>query len=163
MTAPTTAGRTRRPPRSRAQRRSGYVGTIVVDAILLLLINRWPGWAVLPFLTAGMSQVLPWINASLLVGMAFAAVSVLADPPWLRALGTLATAVIGLGGVVRMWQVFPFDFTGSAVDWTGVVRILLVLGIIGAGIGVVAALVALVVALVRGPARPVPGDPGPAG
>lgn len=154
MTRPTTAGRTRRPHRSPAQRRGGYVATIVVDAILLFGINRWPGWAVLPFLTAGMTEVLPWINASLLVGMVFAAGSLLFDPPWLRALGTLATAVVGLGGVVRTWQVFPFDATGSAVDWTGAVRVLLVVGIVGAAIGVVVAAVALVVAI----ARPRPPD-----
>ncbi len=143
----TTSRPSRRPPRSPTQRRPGYVGTIVVDGLILFLINQWPGWAVLPFLTDDMTAVLPWINASLLLGLAVSAVWLMADPFWLRAIGTVATALVGLVSVVRMWQVFPFDFTGSAVDWTVPVRIVLIVGIVGAAIGVLGALIAFVVAV----------------
>ncbi|MGV9709434.1 hypothetical protein ACWDTI_02045 [Gordonia sp. NPDC003424] len=143
------SSRSRRPRRPRAQRRSGYVGTIVVDALLLFGINQWPGWDVLPFLTPDMTEVLPWINASLVAGIVTSAVWLVVDPPWLRALGTVVTASIGLVGVVRMWQVFPFDFSGSGFDWTLVVQVLLIVGIVGSVIGVLAAVIGFVVAVAR--------------
>jgi len=136
-----------RPPRrhrSIANRRGGYVGAILVNAILLYLINVWPGWAVLPFLTADMGVVLPWINASIVVSMGVNVVYLVADPRWLRALGSIVTGVVGLAATVRMWQVFPFNFTGGAVDWAPWLRIALILGMVGGVIGIVVAAVTFV-------------------
>ncbi|HEY5881484.1 MAG TPA: hypothetical protein VIU11_21420, partial [Nakamurella sp.] len=105
-----------RPPRARRTRRGGYVGAIVVNAIMLYLINVWPGWAVLPFLTDDLRVVLPWINASILTSIVVNVGYLVADPRWVRALGSIVTGVVGLVATVRMWQVFPFDFAGSAID-----------------------------------------------
>ncbi len=148
MNASAVASRAR--PRSTAARRSGYVGTILVNVALLFLINRWPGWAVLPFLTPDMWLVLPWINASLIAAAVVGAVCLLADPAWLRSLGSAVTGVFGLAATVRMWQVFPFDFGSSSFDWALLVRILLVLGIVGGAIGIVVALVGVVRGLTGG-------------
>lgn len=136
-----------RPPRSRrttTSRRGGYVGAIVVNAIMLYLINVWPGWAVLPFLTVDLSVVLPWINASILTSIVVNLGYLVADPRWLRALGSIVTGAVGLVAIVRMWQVFPFDFAGSAIDWTVPVRVALALGIAGAVVGIAVAVVMFV-------------------
>jgi hypothetical protein len=42
-----------------------------------------------------------------------------------------------LAVLVRVWQVFPFDFGGSSVDWPMIVRTALVFAIVGTVIGVV--------------------------
>ena len=69
------------------------------------------------------------------------------DPAWLRAVGDIVTTGVGLAALVRLWQVFPVDFTVTAVDLDLVARWVLVLGIVGSVIGIVAAAARLVRAL----------------
>jgi len=128
--------------RTRVARRAGYVVAAAVNAVLLYLINGRPGWDVLPFLTGDMTKVLPLINLSLVAGIAVNLVQAVRDPRWLVATGGVVTTGVGLAAVVRLWQVFPFDFaTGS--PWTAIARILLLLGIAGSVIGLVVQIVAL--------------------
>ena len=122
-------------------RRFGYVVAVLVNAAMLYAVNRWPGWEVLPFLTADLVLVLGLVNASIVVNLAANLVYLVRDPRWLRALGDLLTTAVGLVALVRMWQVFPFDFSGDWAGWTLVVRILLGLGIVGSAIGLVTACV----------------------
>ena len=56
----------------------------------------------------------------------------------------LVTAGIGLIVMIRIWNVFPFDFSDSAFDWTFVVRLLLVVAMVGAAIGIVVQFVTLI-------------------
>jgi hypothetical protein len=62
---------------------------------------------------------------------------------WLTPVGTLVTSFFGLVATVRVLQVFPFSF-GPGFDWEPVLRIVLVLGAVGAGIGALLAVVQLV-------------------
>ena len=127
--------------RSPAGRRTGYVAGGLANAALLWLIHVWPGWDVLPFLTGDMTQVLGWIDASLIAGIAVSAVHLVRDPGWLTPAGTLVTTAFGLAATVRMLQVFPFDLSPG---WETVARVLLVVGVVGSGVGLVVALVSLV-------------------
>ena len=51
---------------------------------------------------------------------------------------------VGLAAMVRLWQVFPFDLGGAGFDWDLVVRCALVLGMVGAVLGALVAVVHLV-------------------
>jgi hypothetical protein len=62
----------------------------------------------------------------------------------LTAAGGIVTTAIGLAAVVRLLQVFPFDFGDDGSGWALVARIVLWLGIVGPAIGIVVNLVALV-------------------
>jgi len=136
--------------RKRVARRAGYVVAAAVNAVLLYLINGRPGWDVLPFLTGDMAKALPLINLSLVAGIAVNLVYVIRDPRWLVAAGGVVTTGVGLAAVIRLWQVFPFDFaTGSA--WETIARILLLLGMAGSVIGLVVQIVALVRAVAGRP------------
>jgi hypothetical protein len=46
--------------------------------------------------------------------------------------------------LVRIWQVFPFDFGSSSINWQLATRILLIIGIIGSDIAIIVASIALV-------------------
>ena len=138
MPLPTAA---RRP--SAAARRVGYLVGIVVDAALLFVLNGQPGWQALPFLTSDTSQVIGLVNLSLAVSLAVNAVYLFYDPPWLKSLGDLITAGIGLAVAIRIWQVFPFTFQGSAAWWSTAVRVLLILVIAGSAISIVVQAVSL--------------------
>jgi hypothetical protein len=137
-----TATEPKKRPSSGA-RRFGYFVAFLVNAAMLYAANRWPGWDALPFLTEDTARVMPMVNASIVVGLGANVVYLVHDPRWLRALGDLVTTAFGIAAMVRIWEVFPFSFSGG-FDWALVVRVLLVLGIAGSAIGMVTNVVALV-------------------
>ena len=122
--------------------RGGNVGSALVNAAMLWGINIWPGWQVLPFLTSDMTRVLGTINASLTAGIVVNLVFVVIRNRGIMALGNLVVLGIGLAAVLRLWEVFPFDFGDSWSGWPVVVRVLLVLGIAGSIIGALVEIVA---------------------
>ena len=133
---------TKRP--TKAARRTGYVIAALVNAGLLYLVNVWPGWDILPFLTGDFTEVLGWANASMIAGIVVNLVYVLRDAAWVRALGDIVTMSIGIAGLIAMWQVFPFDFADASFDWALLFRWVLGVGIVGSAIGIVVNLVSLV-------------------
>jgi hypothetical protein len=121
---------------------AGYIAAVVVNGVLLYLIDVAPGWEAVPFLTPAMTLVLGLVNATLVAGLVANLVYTVADPPRLRALGDLVTTSIGLAALVRIWQVFPFDFAHDAV-WEVVARTALWFGFVGSGIAIIVALARL--------------------
>ena len=121
-------------------RRAGYVFGALANALLLWLIHVWPGWETVPFLTGDMTQVLGWVDAALVAGIAVPVVHLVRDPAWLTPAGTLVTTAFGLAAVARLLQIFPFDLSPG---WATAARVLLVLSVIGSAIGLLAALVSL--------------------
>ncbi len=134
-----------RPPRGRT-RQAGYVVGAVVNALMLLAVNVWPGWEKLPFLTQETELVIGLVTASILVNLLANVVYALVHRAWLKPLGDVITTWIGLLALVKIWQVFPFDFEGSS-GWDLLTRVLLAVGIGGSCIGILAALVNLTKAL----------------
>jgi hypothetical protein len=146
---------------STAARRFGYAVAAAINIVLLYLINVHPGWSAVPVLTDDTVDVLPLVNASLAVGIAVAVVEVIRDPPWLVALGGMATTAIGTATVLRMWQVFPLDFGNGSFDWAMLARVLLAVAVIGSIVGFAAQTAALAGALRAGPVLRTPRPPGP--
>ena len=124
-------------------RRAGYLVAVLVNAAMLYAVNVWPGWESVPFLTEGMRLVIGLVNLSIVVNLGANVVYLVRDPPWVRALGDILTTAVGLLAMIRMWQVFPFDFGNTSFDWTLVVRVLLGVGIVGSSIGIGVAAVSL--------------------
>ena len=135
--------------RSRASRRGGYLVSIAINAVLLYLLNAHPGWQSMSFLTPATAQVIGLVNLTLSAGIAANGVYVIADPPPLRAVGDLVTLTITLVATVRVWDVFPFAFHGSVAFVAVVARVLLIIGIVGASIGILYSVVTLIRSLVR--------------
>jgi hypothetical protein len=130
----------RRPGRVGA-RRAGYAVAAGINGLLLFGINVTPGWSVVPFLTPDMAAVLPWINASLAAGILANAIYLFRDTPGVKGIGDLVTEVVGLAAIVRLWQVFPFDFGAEPNAWAAVVRVLLIVAAAGTAIAVIASVV----------------------
>ncbi|KRE91921.1 hypothetical protein [Arthrobacter sp. Soil764] len=128
-------------------RPSGNLGSAIVNALLLYGINIWPGWQVLPFLTADMDRALDLINASLIAGIIVNLVCVVIRARALLALGNIVVMGFGVAAMLRLWEVFPFDFGDGWSGWPVVVRVLLVLGTVGSVIGAVVEVVNLFRAL----------------
>lgn len=134
-----TTKRNRRPPAS--ARRVGYLIGALVGVVLVYLIDVRPGWQTLPFLTADTAQVLWLVNASLIAGVLANLVYLVRDTRRVTGFCGVVTTAFGLAATGRIWQVFPFDFAGYAVNWELLVRVLLVLGIVGSGIAILVNLV----------------------
>ena len=128
---------------TQASRRAGYVVAAVLNGVLLWLIHVWPGWDAVPFLNSDFQTVLWLVDLSLVVTILLNLVYLVRDPRWLTAAGAVVTASIGLAAVIRMMQVFPFDFGESDV-WPVVFRVLLWVALVGSIIGIVANLVTMV-------------------
>lgn len=136
-------------------RRLGYVVAVAVNVGLLYLLNRNPGWEAVPFLTPAMGRVIGVVNLSIAVGAAANLLYVVWDPEWLKALGDLTTTCVGLLAMLRLWQVWPFDFA-SGTPWDLLARVALGLGLLGSVVGILASTVRYVRALGQpsGSARP---------
>ena len=129
--------------RSSAARRFGYLVAIAVNAALLWAVNRLLVWGWPGFLTEEFTEVLGLISASLIAGMVVNAALLLRDRGRAKALGELVTAAFGLAISVRMWTVFPFDFSGYGTDWSGALRVALGVGIAVLAVAVLANLATL--------------------
>lgn len=138
-----------RPRPSAASRaaRTGDFGSVVANALMLFLLNVTPGWQVLPFLTADTARVLGAVNASLVATIVAGLVYVVVGSRTVRALGGVVTAGFALVALLRIWRVFPFDFAGSAYDWTLVTRVVLGFAVAATVVGILAS----VALLSRGP------------
>jgi hypothetical protein len=116
-------------------RRSGYVIAIAVNVVMLYVVNNLLAWNILPFLTDDFGRVLWLIDVSLLATIMVNFVYVAYDQRWFRSLGQIGLNLISLVVAVRMYQVFPFDFTGSTFDWTQIARVVIIFTILGTAIG----------------------------
>lgn len=139
-----------RAGRSAAARRSGYVVSLIVNGALLVLINAAPGWQAVPFLTPATSQVIGLVNVVLILNLIVNASYLVYDGRWLRALGDIVTTAVGLAVAVRILEVFPFAFHGSASFWSTVIKIALILAIVGGCIGILVQVIRLIVMAARG-------------
>ncbi len=142
VTTPERPARRQRP--SAASRRFGYALGITLNVLMIFFINEWPGWQEVPFLTDATNDVLPLLNASLVISAVVNAVYLIADPRWLKALGDAFTAVVSFAVILLVLLVFPFDFSAYSFDWAMLVTVMLWIGMIGSAIAVVANLVTLV-------------------
>lgn len=115
----------RHAPPSTANRFGHLVG-IAVNLVLLFVAHHLLEWGWPAFLTPAFADVLPVVTASFVVGIAFEAIYLVRDRGWIRSLGNAVTAAFGFAVALRTWQVFPFDFSGYARDWTGTTRLVLV-------------------------------------
>lgn len=133
-----------RPTRRDRAKKFGYGVAVVVNAALLVVVINLLDWDLLPFLTEEFGAVVPWISLSLVASIAANLVYQFDDRPTVRAAGDVATSALSLIATYRLLEVFPFDFSSQRFDWGTVVRVLLVVAMVGAGIGILAALGRLV-------------------
>jgi len=120
---------------SPAERRLGYVVAVIVQAAMLYVANRLLEWEWPSFLTAEFEVVLPWLVASLIVGIVVNALYLAFDPPWFRSVGQLTENVFSIVVTIRFLQVFPFDFAPWTTDWSWLIRTILWVALVGVAIG----------------------------
>lgn len=134
----TTRSTTPRTTTKAAGRKFGYVLMIAINAAGLVVVNNLLAWNWFHFLTNDFTRVVGIITASMVVSLVANLVYLANDAPGVRLLGQMAVTALSIAASVRVYQVFPFDFTPYSFDWALVARILLILGIVGAAMGLIA-------------------------
>lgn len=124
-------------------RRLGYTIGAVVNTVLFFLVNGSPGWAAVPFLTADTARVLHVVNLSIVAGIVINLARVAYDPRWFVAFGDVVGTGIGATALLRIWNVFPFEFAAGSADWAHIVRVVLIFALVGSAIGIMAGLVSM--------------------
>ena len=120
-----------------ASRRFGYVMAILVNAAMLFVANSVLDWSWPPFLTEDFGQVLWLIDLSLLASIAVNSMYLGYDPPWFKSVCQIGLNLITIVVTIRMYQVFPFDFSAYEFNWEMLTRVVMVIGIVGTGIAIV--------------------------
>ena len=131
-TRPTTANRV------------GYVIAIVINAALLVVVNNLLAWGWISWLTDEFEEVLPLLNLSLTATILVNVVYLAYDAAWFKSISELGLLVISLAVTIRLYQVFPFDFSAYAADWALLARTVLIIAMVGVGIAMIVQVVKLV-------------------
>ena len=103
----------------RSVRRAGYVGVIVLNAILLAVAHSLPGWHV-GFITSAFVQVLWAVDLSLGAAIVVNAMFLVDDSPPIRVAGQVVQNVFALVSGYTLYRIFPFDF--GTTYWNGLAR-----------------------------------------
>lgn len=97
-----------------SSRASGYLGSIVVNAILLYCVGHVGEWQI-GWITPAWSDVVWALSLSLEVSIGANALFLVYDHAWFRYPVLLVSNLVGLQAAYVLCTVFPFDF-GSARD-----------------------------------------------
>ena len=124
------------PDRARPPAGPATSSAVGVNALLLYLLNRNPGWQAVPFLTDAMNRVIGVVNLRSRRAWSPTSSTSCGTPTWLKALGDLATTCAGVLAMLRIWQVWPFDFPAGS-PWNLLAHGSLGLGLVGGAIGIV--------------------------
>jgi hypothetical protein len=125
------------PGVARFGRRTGYAIAVVVNLVALIVVQNILAWDVLPWLTDDFATVVPWISVSLVVSMAANLVYEFNDTRVVKSTMQIGVNLVSIVVASQVLRVFPFDFSAYSFDWNVVVRIVLILAMVGAGIGVI--------------------------
>ena len=124
--------------------RFGYGVAIVINLAMLVVVQNILEWGWLPFLTDEFATVVPWITLSLVLSIVVNLVYQINDSRAVKTAGQILVSVVSIFVTYQLLRVFPFDFSNYGFNWAPVVRIVLVLAMVGAGIGMLTEAVKLV-------------------
>lgn len=154
VTAPTSA----KPGVPRTGRRLGYLLAAALNGAFLYVVGNVLDWDVAPFLTDSFEEATPIIRlllwATIFVNLAY----LLFDPKWFKSVTQMGLAGISIAATVRIYEVFPFDFSAYEFPWETVTRTILIVAIVGAAVSILVEVIRLVAALRRAGYSP---DPTP--
>ena len=134
LTKPTPS-KARPPP---GTRRFGYLVAVLVNVAMLIVVNNLLAWDILPFLTSGFDRVVPIINVSLGASILVNLIYLSYDAGWFKALTQIGLLGISMAATVRLYRVFPFDFSAYEFDWATVAKWALILAMVGVAVGIIA-------------------------
>lgn len=129
-----------------AARTSGYVGSIIVNGILLYLAHHLLDWQV-GWIQPGWSSVLWAVDMSLGASIAANVLFIAYDAKWFRSLAGSVSCAFAAFATWWVYTVFPFEF--GSVEADGVARLVLVVILVATVTGMLATAIVALVELAR--------------
>lgn len=129
--------------RSPATRRLGYGVAIVVNIVMLVIVNNILEWGWLSWLTDEWSDLAPIVSFSIIATIIVNAAYLVYDSAWFKSLTQVGLLVISWFVTIRIYRVFPFDFSAYSFNWEALTRAVLIIAMVGIGIGLIVELVKL--------------------
>ncbi len=115
-------------PRTPSSRRRVICGvTALVAFAVFLILNFYPAWSSLPFLTGSMTFSIGSVDFALWSIIAFNVAFLFADNPGLHLFAHLIIAAFVMLALTRLIRDFPFALSGV---WVDVVHWILILGVV---------------------------------
>ncbi len=109
----------------------------MVNVVLLFVVTNLLEWDLVPFLTDDFDRVVPIISLSLAATIAVNVLYLVSDTARLKSLTQIGLLGINMAATVRLFQVFPFDYTAYDFDWAAVTRVVLIASMLGIGIAAI--------------------------
>lgn len=128
-------------------KRFGYFVAAVINGAMLFVANNLLEWGWFSWLTAEFEEVLPLVSLSLTANIVVNAIYIAYDDQWFKSLTQIGVTGIGIAVAIRMWSVFPFDFSEYDFAWGTMARFVIGIAIFGMVVGIIAETVKLVRAL----------------
>jgi hypothetical protein len=133
----------------RTARGSGYIGSIVVNALLLYAVGHLGEWQI-GWITSAWSDVVWALSLSLEVSIAANALFLVYDHDWFRYPLLAACSLVALQAAYVLYVVFPFD---CGIAWNDIARLGLLALILAIAIGTLVTVVLAVLHLTRSAAH----------
>lgn len=131
-------------PKERVKGPGDYIGAIIGAVIGIIAVNIYPVWQpwTMGVVTDAWPRILWAANLSMVIQICGSFVLLFWRPRWLRNFAELVFSAAGLLSVAVFFAVFPLDFSHIVGDWLNtMMRVILIVGIAGAGIGLIINLV----------------------
>lgn len=138
------AGQREHSSEGRTGRRVGYAIAIAINVAMLVVVTNPSARDAVPFLTAAFVDVMPLLQLSLFATAVINAIYLWYDDRAFRSTTQIALAGLAIAVTLRLYDVFPFDFSSYGPLWETGIRAALILGIVGSAIAVVVELARLV-------------------
>lgn len=124
--------------------RAGYILTIVINGLLIYVVQNLVEWDWLPFLTEDFNDAVPAIVWSMIATIVVSTVYLFTRARGVKILGEFVLAAFGFWATMRLYLVWPFDFTVYPdFDWDFIARLVLGLAVFGTGVALLANFVRL--------------------
>ena len=141
-------------PRHPKRRQIDYAVAVALNVVLLIVVNAWPTWRALPFVTDDALQAVIILNVASVVAIVFNLLCLAVDTAWLGPLTEFINALFAFVISMELWRSFPFDFTRDSVDWVLVARLVIIAAIVGSVIGIIVQFVLLITRVIGASTRP---------
>lgn len=118
-------------------RRFGYAVAAGINAVLYFVVSHIVEWEWPGFITADFDRVDEIVLLSLGASVVANLVYMWSDTMPLKAFMEATVNGVSLVATIRLWQVFPFDFSENSFDWTTITRVVLGVALIGTAIALI--------------------------
>ena len=118
-------------------RRIGYGIAVGINLVMVWVVYNVLEWGWPPFITEDWTRVRGVVAMSMIVAIIVNAAFILFDPRWFRGIGEAISGFASLIASLRVFSVYPFDFSPYAGPWDFLAKFILVVAIVGTVIGIV--------------------------